>query len=618
MAKKQTLDMDALAKDLVALVGGKENISGLRHCVTRVRFRLKDESLADDQKIKDLDGVISVVKGGGEYMVVIGNQVTEVYDAVCRVLGISSGDQVSTQKSEGGRKQNIVMRVLNLIVSSIGPALNMICAGGVMKGILAILLMTGVMAQDSGMYLVLSAVADAIFYFLPIVLGYNMAARLGADPFLGLVIGASLVYPTLQGVDIELFGFTVNATYTSSFLPVVIITAIAAPLSKFLTKHLPKAVSGFLSPVITLMITLPLGFAFIGPAATALGNAVNAGINVLLGAVPVLAGIVITGIYQVLVLFGIHSAMTSFSFMSLLSGNPDTVMALISFPCFAQTGVVLAIYLKTKDQKLKSVALPAFLSGIFGVTEPAIYGVTLPRIKMFVISCIGATASGIIVMLTHTQMYNFTGMGVVALLGMADPAAPNFLPAILAAAVTFAVSFVMAFIAYKDPVPEEGKDAAAPVTDRKEQGPEVIESPIPGKIIPLSEVPDETFSKGLLGHGIAVEPSEGKVYAPFDGTVVTVFDTKHALGLRSDSGTELLIHVGLETVNLQGKPFTAYVKSGERMKKGQLLLSFDMQQIRDAGCSLISSILVTNEDAVGEPRIQDGCIIVGERKEALA
>jgi PTS system beta-glucosides-specific IIC component len=617
MAKKQALDMNALAGRLVELVGGKENISGIRHCVTRVRFRLKDESLADDQKIKDLDGVISVVKGGGEYMVVIGNQVTEVYDAVCRVLGISDGEKVSTEKSSNEKKQNPVMRVLNLIVSSIGPALNMICAGGVMKGLLAILLMTGVLTQTSGMYMVLSAVADAVFYFLPIVLGYNMAARLGADPFLGLVIGASLVYPTLQGVDIELFGRTVNATYTSSFLPVVIITAIAAPLSKFFTKHLPKAVSGFLSPVLTLVITLPLGFAFIGPAATALGNAVNAGITALLNAAPVLAGIVVTGIYQVLVLFGIHSAMTSFSFMSLLSGNPDTIMALISFPCFAQTAVVLAIYLKTKDQKLKSVALPAFLSGIFGVTEPAIYGVTLPRLKMFVISCIGATASGIIVMLTHTQMYSFTGMGIVALLGMADPEAPNFIPAILAAAVTFAVSFIMAFIAYKDPEAENTLDENGKTADNS---PEVIESPIPGKVIPLSEVPDETFSKGLLGHGIAVEPSEGKVYAPFSGTVLMLFETKHAIGLRSDHGTELLIHVGLETVNLKGEPFTAHVKAGDRIEKGQLLLEFDMQAIKEAGCSLVSSILVTNENTVGGVRIQDSCIIAGEgeKEEAAA
>lgn len=475
-----------------------------------------------------------------------------------------------------------------------------------MKGLLTVLVMTGLMSAESGMYLLLSGVADAVFYFLPIILGYNLAKHLGGEPFLGLIIGASLCYPTLNGVDISLFGRIVNATYTSSFLPVIIITAIAVPLSKWINKWMPKTVSGFMTPLITLMIVIPIGFAFIGPASIALGNAVNAGINALLNTAPIIAGMAITGLYQILVLFGIHSALTSFSFMNVLSGNPDTVMALVMFPSFAQIGVVLAMYLKTKNEQLKEIALPAFISGIFGVTEPAIYGVTLPHIRMFIVSCIAAMSSGVIVMLTHTMMYSFTGMGIVALLGMVNPEAPNFIPAILAALTPFVLGFVMAYLTYKDE-PVEAQD-----TETEKHGKTtVIAAPVAGEIVPIEEVPDATFSEGLLGHGFAVKPEEGRIYAPFDGTCLTIFDTLHALGLKSESGVELLIHVGLETVDLNGAPFKAHVKSGDKIIKGQLLLEFDMDAIRAAGCPTITPVLVTNEDEVGSVVVRDGMIIVG-------
>lgn len=622
MGKNEKTDYQNLAGKIIERIGGKENVISLRHCVTRIRFRLKEEGKADDQKIKALDGVITVVKGGGEYMVVIGDKVADVYDAVCAQLGMQAGEPEGTSAgTERQEKGNIVMRVLNTVVGAVIPALNMICAGGVLKGILTILTMTGLMSPESGMYLLLSGLADAIFYFLPIALGYNLSSKLGGDPFLGMVIGATLCYPTLNGVDIQLFGMTVNATYTSSFLPAVIITAVSVPVFKWLNRHIPKAVSGFLSPVITLGIMIPLGFAFIGPAATALGRGINGAISMLLNFSPVLAGMIVCGLYQVLVLLGIHSAMTSFSFMNVLSGTPDAIMALISFPCFAQIGVVLAMYLKSKDRKLKDVALPAFISGIFGVTEPAIYGVTLPRIKMFVVSCIGAATAGIVVMLSGTLMYSFTGMGVVSLLGMVNPENPSFVGPVLAAVVPFIVSFLLAFVVYKENEVSAGTTSTlnqktvenqnGPEVSEQNQGTVVIEAPVPGKVVPLTEVPDETFSSGLLGSGFAVEPSEGKVTAPFDGTCEMVFDTLHAIGLKSDTGVVLLIHVGLETVNLGGKPFTPYVKGGDRIQKGQLLMEFDMETIKAAGCPLITPVLVTNADEVGAVRIEQDKLVIG-------
>lgn len=449
MAKtKEKVDYQSLAKEIIAKVGGKDNVVSLRHCVTRCRFTLKDEKLAKDEEIRAMPGVVGVAHGGGEYMVIIGATVVEVYDALCAELGLT-GDAAlpDTEKKKGG---NPVMNLINTIVGAVAPALNLICAGGIMKGLLTVLSATGLLAADSGLYTLLSAVGDAVFFFLPIILGYNLAKHLRGDAFMGLLIGAIMCYPSLQGVDLNLFGFTTNATYTNSFLPVVAVVAVAVPISKLVGKIIPKVIAGFLVPVITLIIVMPLGFLVIGPLMTALGNVVNAGITALLSAAPILAGIVFGGLYQVMVLFGIHSAVTSFSFMNVVSGHPDAVMAMCAYPCFAQIGVVLAMYLKTKNQKLKEVALPAFISGIFGVTEPAIYGVTLPHIKMFVISCIGAAVPGAIIMAMNLKYYALTGLGIFSPLGMIGAEQTSFVLPYMIAVITFVVSFALAFVLYKD------------------------------------------------------------------------------------------------------------------------------------------------------------------------
>ena len=558
MVKKKNLNYEEVAKNIIANIGGKENINSVRHCITRVRFRLKDESKADDEIVKNLEGVLSVVHGGGEYMTVIGDAVEDVYDAVCVQLGMQNGAGSET-KAEEEKKVNPAMRVLNMIVGAVLPCLNMICAGGIIKGLQTVLQMTGM----------------------------------------------------INGVNLELFGHTINATYTSSFLPVIAVTAVAIPLARWLNKYIPKVVANFVTPVITLAVVIPFGFTLIGPAVNMAGSLVNTGITALLDTVPLLAGIIFSALYQVMVLFGIHTALTSFSFMSLLEGNPDAVMAMSCLVCFAQTGVVLGIYCKTRDRKLKSIALPAFISGLFGITEPAIYGVTLPRIKMFVLSCAGAGITGAIIMLTGTKMYSF-GLGVFAVLGMVNPEAPNFIPPLLAVVVPFVVSFMLAYVLHKDEaVPASDSAQITPGSETAAHEKFIIESPVPGKVVPISQVPDETFSSGILGKGFAVEPSEGKVYAPFDGTCVTIFETLHAMGLESSNGVSLLIHVGLETVGLNGKPFKAHVGNGDNIKKGQLLLEFDIDEIKAAGCPVITPVLVANESEVGKVAIENDKIVIG-------
>lgn len=617
MAKKKNLNYDEVAKNIIANIGGKENVSSVRHCITRVRFRLRDESKANDDVVKNLEGVLSVVHGGGEYMTVIGDAVEDVYHAVCAQLGMENG--VGSDGEKEAKKVNPVMRVLNTIVGAVMPCLNMICTGGIIKGLQTILQMSGMIQPGSGLDLIISAMGDAIFFFLPVFLGMNLAKTLKGDGFLGALIGAILCYPTVNGVDLVLFGHTINATYTSSFLPVIAVTAVAIPLSRWLNQYIPKVVANFVTPVITLAVVIPFGFTLIGPAVNMAGSLVNTGITALLNTVPLLAGIIFSASYQIMVLFGIHTALTSFSFMSLLEGKPDAVMAMACLVCFAQIGVVLGIYCKSKDEKLKSIALPAFISGMFGITEPAIYGVTLPRIKMFILSCMGAGITGAIVMLTDMKMYSF-GLGVFAVLGMVNPENPNFISPLLAVFIPFAVSFLLAYVLHRDEtvsvsgpavLAAAAADQAAAEKETAVGGKIVIEAPVPGKVVPISQVPDETFSSGILGNGFAVEPSEGTVYAPFDGTCATIFDTLHAMGLESDTGVSLLIHVGLETVGLNGKPFKAHVKSGDKIKKGQLLLEFDIDEIKAAGCPVITPVLVANESEVGKVTIENNKIVIG-------
>ena len=616
MAKaKKNLDYTKVAQNIIANIGGKENVISVRHCITRVRFKLKAESKADDNVVKNLKGVISVVHGGGEYMTVIGDAVVDVYDAVCAQLGNMAE---SGGGEEAKEKVNPVMKLLNIVVGAVSPCLNFICAGGIVKGLLTILEMTGLVQAGSGMDALISAAGDAIFFFLPIFLGMNLAKTLKGDQFLGAVIGAILCYPAINGTDLVILGMTFNYTYTSSFLPVIAVVAVAVPLAKALRKVIPKAISNFMTPAITLLIVVPLGYTIIGPVVSMVGSLVNNGITVLMDTVPLIAGAVFGGLYQVMVLFGIHSALTTFSFMNLLEGNPDYIMAIGCTVCFAQCGVVLAMYIKSKDDDLKSLALPSFISGLFGVTEPAIYGVTLPRIKMFILSCVGGAVCGVFIMLTNSLMYSFSGLGIFALLGMLSPENPNLLVTALCAIIPFVFSFVAAFVLYNEKAPavaeiQPAGDASESASTMAAQirGPIVIEAPVPGKVVPITTVPDETFSTGVLGNGFAVEPSEGKVYAPFDGECETFSDTLHAMGLLSDSGVSMLIHVGLETVSLNGKPFTPHIKEGDRFRKGQLLLEFDMEQIKAAGFPTITPVLVTNEDEVGEIRVEGDKIMIG-------
>lgn len=583
-----------LAEDIIKNVGGKENIIDLKHCITRLRFNLKDESIANDDILKNMDGVITVMKSMGQYMVVIGEHVPHVYTEVCEKIGMKPyGGQEGEEAKE--KKSSLFNRVLNVVMGGMGPCLNMICASGIVKGVTTLLTVSGIIKPEDGIYLLLTAIGDAIFFYLPLMLGQNVAKKLEMDPFLGFLIGAIMCYPAINGVDINLFGHVFNATYTGSFLPVVFMIAAAAPLERFFKKYVPDLVSNFIVPVLVLIIVIPIGFVLIGPVANLIGVGINYGMNSLIEVSPLIAGTLLAGFYQVFVLFGVSGVLYMFPFMDLMQGIPSQLMAYTYFACFAQIGVVLAIYLKTKDKKLKSIALPAFISGIFGVTEPAIYGVTLPRIKMFVVSCIGSATAGIVVYFANIMMYTYAGMGVIGLLGLLNPKGPEILPLVIATVVPFVFSFVVAYLTYKDDEVEAKIETKVDGKVEKTEK-ETVFAPIKGEVAPLKESADAAFACEALGKGIVIKAEEGKVVAPFDGVVRTLFPTKHAIGIASDNGCEMLIHVGYNTVQLEGKYFESFVTQGDTVKKGDLLVSFDINQIKEEGYSIETPVVITNTD----------------------
>jgi len=592
-------EYNKLAADILAAVGGKGNVMSLRHCLTRLRFILKDEKIAKDNVLKNMDGVATVVKSAGEYMVVIGEHVHSVFEEICAHMGIDGSDRSEVVISK--KKKNVVQIVLDVITAAVTPTVNLMSACGILKGILVLLGALG-LSNTSAVYQLFNAAGDCFFLFVPIILGYNVARKLSIDPMFGLILATALCYPKIQGVDLDFFGYVVNVSYTGTFLPIIFGVAVAAPIYKFLDKHISKMVKGFMVPLITLFIVFPLTFLVVGPVANMIGIGINKAMTIIISFSPILAGVLLGGLWQVMVLFGIQGVIAMAALMELMSGIPSSLVAITRAPGWAVLGVLLAICLRTKDKNLKSISLPAAFSALFGITEPAIYGVLLSHIKAFVLTCIGAAAGGLVVGLFDMKMYTYAGMGFVGLLGFLNPNGPtNYLGIVLVVAVPLIVGFVLTFLFFKDETPAvevAPAPAAAPQTTVKATLNRRfnLASPLSGQAKPLSECSDEAFSGEALGKGCVIIPADGQVFSPCDGEVHKLFPTNHALGLVTPDGVEVLIHIGMDTINLKGKYFTPHVKQGDKVTKGQRLITFDKAAIEAAGYKTETPVVITNTD----------------------
>ena len=577
---------EALAKKIVENVGGKENVGDLTHCVTRLRFKLHDESKANDEAIKQMDDVVTLMKSGGQYQVVIGNHVPEVYEDVCALIGTLNPADAPKQKQSFGNM------VVDFISAMMGPVLAVLIGSGMIKGILALCAFTGIISMESGLYTLLNATGDAMFYFFPVFLGYTSAKKLKIDPFVGAVIGALLMYPSLQGTDLDILGHTINVSYSSTVMPVVFTTIFASLIYKPLMKIIPDVVKTFMVPMLTIVIAAPLGFVLIGPAMNALSNLLVGGVMAVYSFSPILAGFLMGSLWQVIVVFGLHMGFVAVGIVQLASGQATPIFALATGAGYAQTAVVMAIWMKTKNKKLKDLALPAWISGWFGVTEPAIYGVTLPRIKYFVAACIFAGFAGSFMGMQGMLVHQMAGLGIFGIPGYFNEAMPvstTLINFAIALAISMIPTFLFTYFTYQDEAEtvENTEAARTSLTD-------TVVAPIRGKVMPLSSIKDEAFSLGTLGKGIVILPEEGKVYSPVDGVVTMVFPSLHAVGITADNGLQILIHVGMDTVQLDGEGFTAHVVKDQKVTKGQSLLDFDIDLITSRGYSVETPVVITN------------------------
>ncbi|MEI4337820.1 beta-glucoside-specific PTS transporter subunit IIABC [Streptococcus suis] len=607
-------DYTDLATDIVAHVGGKENISSLKHCVTRLRFGLKDESKADTDYLKARDGVVTVVQAGGQYQVVIGNHVPDVYAAVQKVAGIAGDGSLDIDEGDGP-KGNLFERFIDLLSGIFQAFLGPLAAAGIIKGIVAIMASRGMTSDNSAVYAILNAAGDGFFQYLPLLVALTSARKFKMNEFTALAIGMALIYPTLPGSLATLkeagldnvfgipFVLPTAGSYLSTVIPAILATWVASIIEKNIRKVTPDVVKLFVVPFVTILVAVPLTFLVVGPVANFISDILSNTFTAIMNFSPILYGLVLGAAWQVLVMFGMHWAVVPLAIMQVASNGMSSILVPALLPNFTQTGVLLAIMLKTKESKVKTVAMPAFVSSIFGVTEPAIYGVTLPMKTPFFISCAVSGVIGAATMFFKVTGYSVGGMGVFLYPSLVNPANGDMSGMYVAIGLTV-VAIVASFaiqmalpVPYLYGEPTEKKTVEPTkesVPELKEIKQEIIASPLIGKVVKLENVPDAVFASGAMGKGIAIDPLDGILVSPAKAEVTLVFPTKHAIGLRTENGAELLIHIGMDTVSLAGKGFESFVQVGDVVEAGQKLLEFDLNQIKAADLPVITPIIVTN------------------------
>ncbi|SFH42527.1 PTS system, beta-glucosides-specific IIC component [Priestia megaterium] len=590
------MDYDKLAKDILQLVGGDQNVSSLVHCATRLRFKLKDNKKAHKAEIENLNGILSVVESGGQFQVVVGSHVANVYDEIMKI-GNFGANPTSTEDSKG----TFISIIFETVSRSFSPLVGAFAGAGMLKAVLTVLVTLGWLSQESGTYHILSAAGNAVFYFLPIMLGITLATKLGANPYIGGTIGAALLEPNLTGLLAE--GKTssflsipvVLMDYSSSVFPIFIAVIIYAALEKFLKKVIHKDVQMFLVPMLSLTIIVPLTVIAFGPFGVYVGNAIGASISFLSDKSGILTGAVLGAAWTFLTVFGLHWALVPIILANIAAGG-DPIFAMVASGVFAQMGVALGIFLKTKDKQVKALAGSTAVPGLLaGVTEPIIYGLVLRFKRTVPYVAIAGAVGGAINGLLGVKGITFAFPSLLSI--------SAFLPigsytiGVLAALVCGALLTIL--FGFEDKKQQEVASNQQEIDNKPENKPSLMKtasivSPLTGDVKLLNQVNDQVFSSGALGKGIAIEPNTGNAFSPVDGVVSTLFPTGHAIGITSDEGIEILIHIGIDTVQLDGKHYEPQIKQGDRVKQGDLLVNFDIERIKEAGYQVTTPIIITN------------------------
>ena len=621
-----------IAEEILAAVGGSENIVSVTHCMTRLRFVLKDQSIPNKKKLESIKGVMGTNIAGGQYQVIIGNSVGNVYKELIEISGVidTTADFKADQVKE---KVNPVVTALDFIAGCMTPLFTAIIAGGLIKVLLVIFgpTLLGVLSSESDTYILMNALGDAPFYFLPILVAFTASKKLNCNSFLAVMVSSILIYPdviTLLGSEqaTHLFGVipVVHGSYASSIIPAMLSTILLKYVEILVDKIVPDWSKNFLKPLLIVLITAPITLCALAPLGLMVGNGLQFVINGIYGFAPWLAMLLFSAFMPFIVMTGMHWAFVPACLLGLANPGYDLLLlpAMLASNT-AQAGATFGVAAKTKDKELREMAIPAGISALLaGVTEPAMYGITLRLKKPMIAACIASGIGGLITGIVTLKAYAFATPCLTAIVQFIAPdGGNNIICAVIVFVVSLVVSFVLSFIMTKNDESQEDENVSTESFSESEtktfsdttetSAKTIITSPVKGDIIPLTEVKDPTFAEGILGDGFAVIPTEGKVYAPFTGSCENIFDTLHALGLVSDNGIELLIHVGLETVNLNGAPFTAHVKNGQHFKKGDLLLEFDIDAIKKAGCEIQTPIIVTNTDEYEHLSVEHDRIVIG-------
>ncbi len=611
-------DYNKLASDILSEVGGKDNLSSFTRCATRLRLVLNVNPAEAKSRIQNLPGVIAVVESGGQFQVVIGTHVADVYNAFSALVGENHAGTANKPKT---RWLDAVIATMSAVFA---PIVYILAAAGILQGLLIVVGLIDADIKTTGTFAILNFMSWTPFAFLPVFIAITAARHFNCNPFIAVLCCCALINPEWSAMAGRiangetltfLFIPLAKTVYTSSVLPPLFLVWALSWLEKRVEKSIPQVISALFTPLICFVIIVPLTLIVIGPITTWAAMGIASGYNALFAAAPAVAAALIGGIWQIIVIFGVHWGITPVIMANFDTQGYDSFQAYQTIAVIGQMAAVFGVFLKSRNRELKTTSLSAGVTAIFGITEPAIYGVTLRFKKPFICGCIGGAVGAVVASLFGSLYYAYAALpGLFTLVNAISPDAPmSFIGELAGSATAIVLTIILVqFVGFDDPVAEETLTDApetAPIGTTSTAAAKTslaLNSPLSGEVIALEAVADEAFSQKVLGDGVAIRPHEGKVVAPCDARVETVIESRHAIGLACDNGAELLIHVGLNTVNLQGEHFRPLVKEGDVVKAGTPLLEFDKEAIERAGYDLTTPVLVINSDEFQLTKLQSG------------
>lgn len=582
------MDYNHLSKTILKNVGGEENILDVYHCITRLRFHLKDSSKVNEKEITDSEGIAGAQFKGSEFQVIIGNDVKNVYEnfvSHMKDFGRQDGE-VSTEKT------NIMTKLMDTLAGVFVPVLPAITAAGMVKSVLALLLAVRAISSESDIYQLFNILSDAAFYFLPFLLAVTSARKFKTNEFLALTVAGSLMYPTIMtgaanGGGLHVFGLTIPfINYSASIIPIVLSVWLLSKVYRFIDKRTPETVRLLIAPMLSLFIIVPISLGLLAPLGNYAGYYLAGFLTWIFAVSGPVAGLILGATIPLIVMTGMHYVVNPIVLQNLNQLGYDFIAPLFFLCNIAQAGATLAVFTKAKDKKLKSLALSTGISAIFGITEPAMYGVNIREKRPFFASLIAGGIGGFVATMFGVKVYAFVMPGITGIPAYITQGGDNrnIVVILLSLLITFASSFGLTLILWKEKK-----------INIKEE--EFVRSPIEGKIVPLTDVPDTIFSKQIVGPGVAIIPESRVIRAPFEGQVTMISESKHAIGLKSKSGIELLIHVGIDSAKLGGLGFEAAVKAGDDIRDGDKLVEINLDYLKEKGIDIITPVVVTNASA---------------------